>query len=101
MNKEDIQRTISANLAQIAKLARETDELSKLLSGKKRVQYADEQVGGTENDANQSKRLKPTTDEMDAYKRKYLKNKGKMGAGRPPSWWSSSEEKKAADRELG
>lgn len=42
----------------------------------------------------------PTHAEREAYKRKYLEQKGKMGVGRRPAWWANSEEKLSADRIL-
>ena len=38
--------------------------------------------------------------ERQEFKDEYIKKGGKMGRGRPPSWWVSSEEKIDADRQL-
>lgn len=38
--------------------------------------------------------------ERQEFKDEYIKKGGKMGRGRPPSWWASSEEKIDADRQL-
>jgi hypothetical protein len=38
--------------------------------------------------------------ERQEFKDEYIKKGGKMGRGRPPAWWASSEEKADADRQL-